>query len=300
MKTVIPITATRNLLLLLSLSLTALACTEPAPSPEEETATTGATAAPAPSTTTPDTPTTSSDSATASGGEGPGTTSTADGTDAHGEGADTTIGAPNCGNGIVDEDEACDDGLSGNDDTRFCTANCALNVCGDGNLFVGWELCDEGPANSDEYGNLCSDSCQPGARCGDHKLQKEFETCDLGLDNGRNRGDNQGILCDASCNAQQLRGFITNESFTGTLGGLFGADLKCKAAATAAGLASPERFHAYLSTANIDAKDRFDKVVKSLPYVLVTGKKFADNLPSLIEVGPLGEGISVTQYGSTL
>lgn len=254
------------------------------------------------SSTTPDVPT------TGAGGDGPTPTSTSStGTGSTGEepgtsssGAATTGGAPVCGDGIVDPDEACDDGLVGNGDGRFCTADCTLNVCGDGKLFVGWELCDQGAGNSDEYGSLCSSQCEPGARCGDHKLQAEFETCDLGLDNGGVKGDGQGILCDVSCRALQLRGFVTAATFNGDLGGLFGADLKCRGAAAAAGLASPERFHALLSTANIDAKARFKDVAAALPYVLVTGKKFSDNFAALIAAGPLGEGITATETGAAL
>jgi hypothetical protein len=200
----------------------------------------------------------------------------------------------------VDANEECDEGLELNDDTRFCTKNCKLNVCGDGKLFVGWELCDEGAANSDAYGSLCGTQCEPGARCGDNKLQPEFETCDLGINNGGPKGDEQGIACDASCRALQLRGFVTKDAFSGDIGGLSGADLKCRAAAKAAGLAEPERFQAFLSTGTLDAKDRFEKVPASLPYVLVTGKKFADNFTALIEAGPLGEGISVTEIGTSL
>jgi hypothetical protein len=161
-------------------------------------------------------------------------------------------------------------------------------------------LCDQGPGNSDEYGSLCGSQCAPGAYCGDHKLQPDFETCDLGLDNGGVKGDGQGILCDKGCRAQQLRGFVTATAFTGDLGGLFGADLKCQSAAQAAGLAEPERFHAYLSTGDVDAKDRFNAVATALPYVLMTGKKFADNFPTLIAAGPLGEGIVVTETGASL
>ena len=195
--------------------------------------------------------------------------------------------------------EECDDG-AGNGDTRFCKEDCTLNLCGDGKLFVGWELCDQGAGNSDEYGSLCGSDCTPGARCGDHKLQPAFETCDLGQGNGGAKGDEQGILCDASCRALQLRGFVTEAAFSGALGGLFGADLKCRSAAAAAGLAEPQRFHAFLSTGAVDAKARFKEVATSLPYVLITGKKFADNFAALIEAGPLGEGIVLTETGAAL
>jgi hypothetical protein len=85
-----------------------------------------------------------------------------------------------------------------------------------------------------------------------------------------------------------------------TSAGLFGADLKCRGAAAAAGLAEPERFHALLSTGDVDAKTRFKGRCVALPYVLVTGKKFADNFAALIEAGPLGEGIAVTETGAAL
>ena len=133
------------------------------------------TSPPEPPTTTPGdegpmTPTTTATTTTSTTGDTPGTSS--------GE-ANTTMADSWCGDGVVDADEACDDGLAGNDDSRFCKADCTLNVCGDGKLFVGWELCDDGAANSDAYGSLCGEQCEPGARCGDHKLQPEFETCDL-------------------------------------------------------------------------------------------------------------------------
>ena len=236
----------RHLRLLLC-SLPVLACHQPSTSVgsegvAQETSTTLDNAS-----TTPDIPTTAP-GATTTAPVDMGMTTTSTGDDTGSAGANTTTGPSSCGDGVVDANEECDDGADGNRDTRFCTETCTLNVCGDGKLFVGWELCDEGVANSDEYGSLCGTQCKPGARCGDHILQPDFETCDLGLDNDGPNGDDQGILCDASCRAQQLRGFVTNDAFSGNLGGLFGADLKCHAAATAAGLAEPERFHAYLST----------------------------------------------------
>lgn len=213
---------------------------------------------------------------------------------------DATTGAISpCGDGIVDPGEECDDGV-GNADHLFCTEQCKINVCGDGKLLVNWEICDAGPANSDEWGSLCGKTCQPGPRCGDGKLQPEFESCDLGPDNGGLKGDEQGILCDVTCRVQQLRGFVTKHFFSGNLGGPFGADAKCREAAKAAGLPEPERFYAYLSTGDIDASTTFAKVATSWPYVLVTGKKFADNFATLIEAGPLGEGISITEDGTPL
>ena len=214
----------------------------------------------------------------------------------------STTGEPGpvCGDGVLDPGEACDDAKA-NADNAFCTESCGLNTCGDGHVFIGWELCDQGDANSDVYGSLCGSACKPGERCGDHILQPEHEQCDLGADNGGAKGDEQGILCDASCDIQALRAFVTAQAFTGDLGGIEGADSKCRDAATAASLSEPQRFHAYMSTPDSPANDRFPgPAAEVLPYILVTGKKIADSHAALLFQGPLGEGISVTEDGASL
>ena len=209
--------------------------------------------------------------------------------------------APICGDGIQDPGEQCDDGAA-NHDNAFCTAHCLLNTCGDGNVFIGWELCDEGLANSDAYGSLCSAGCTPAPRCGDHIRQPEYdEQCDLGPDNGGVQGDDQGLLCDASCRIKALRAFVSSQAFAGDLGGLAGADDRCRVAADAAGLPQPERFHAYLSTPDNPANARFPGPnAEPLPYVLVTGKKLADSHAALLAQGPLDEGLSITEHGAHL
>lgn len=215
----------------------------------------------------------------------------------------STTGEPGpfCGDGVVDLGEGCDDAM-GNSDNAFCTTQCQLNYCGDGNLFVGWELCDEGGANSDSYGSACGEQCTPSPRCGDHIVQAaEGEECDLGPDNGGPKGDEQGILCEDSCRSKSLRAFVTSQAYTGDLGGLDGADKKCRDAAEAAKLEEPHRFHAYLSTPDFSANDRFPgPLAEPLPYILVTGKKLADSHAKLLEEGPLGEGLSITEHGTSL
>ena len=148
-----------------------------------------------------------------------------------------------------------------NSDHAYCTLQCTLNFCGDGLLFDGWELCDEGKASSDFYGSTCGSTCLPAclpaARCGDHIIQAdEGEECDLGPDNDGPVGDAQGIKCEGSCRSKSLRAFVTSQAFPGNLGGLFGADKKCRDAAMAAGLGEPYRFYAYLSTPDFSANDR--------------------------------------------
>ncbi|HWQ99346.1 MAG TPA: hypothetical protein VN397_00680 [Candidatus Methylomirabilis sp.] len=82
-----------------------------------------------------------------------------------------------CGDGQVNEGEACDDGNT--DDTDACTSVCKKNVCGDGKFFKGVEECDNGAMNGKactnaEYGSTCSScstSCKlqltQGGYCGD-------------------------------------------------------------------------------------------------------------------------------------
>jgi hypothetical protein len=56
--------------------------------------------------------------------------------------------------------------------------------------------------------------------------------------------------------ANQQRIFITSTTFNGNLGGLSGADTKCQAAATAAGLS--RTYKAFLSSSTTLAKDKFN------------------------------------------
>lgn len=62
---------------------------------------------------------------------------------------------PNCGNGTVDGDEDCDDGM----ETATCDVDCTAVECGDGRINrTAGERCDDG--NTDT-GDACDDSCQP-------------------------------------------------------------------------------------------------------------------------------------------
>ncbi|MBK8262289.1 MAG: hypothetical protein IPK80_13250 [Nannocystis sp.] len=60
-----------------------------------------------------------------------------------------------CGDGYVGGDEECDGG-EGNSDVGACTSECKNNVCGDGNLYVGVEACDDGNVDGDDG---CSAVC---------------------------------------------------------------------------------------------------------------------------------------------
>lgn len=72
--------------------------------------------------------------------------------------------------------------------------------------------------------------------------------------------------------------FVTSSAYTGDLGGLTGADTKCRIEAEAAGL--PGTFKALLSDSTTDARDRF--TLLEAPFTLVDGTVIADNPGDLI------------------
>ena len=83
---------------------------------------------------------------------------------------------PNCGNGVLDPGEECDDGNASNNDD--CTNLCLEATCGDGHLWSGNEACDDG--NSDQT-DACLNDCTP-ATCGDGHTWSAMEGCDDGND----------------------------------------------------------------------------------------------------------------------
>ncbi len=90
-----------------------------------------------------------------------------------------------CGDGIIAEDERCDDGENNGAGYGFCAADCQPGPrCGDG-VLNGPELCDNG-FNVDGYA-LADDSCAPGCvlppYCGDGQIDAAYgEDCDPGPD----------------------------------------------------------------------------------------------------------------------
>lgn len=85
-----------------------------------------------------------------------------------GEGCDSAPpAAPECGDGLVEGTEACDDGPD-NGDERGCTAACALAACGDGLVREGVEACDDGNVAGADG---CSPSCQPPRDADIHDIE---------------------------------------------------------------------------------------------------------------------------------
>ncbi len=88
-----------------------------------------------------------------------------------------TTGEPmpaNCGDGVLDEGEGCDDGEA-NGEAASCTPVCQPAACGDG--FVGpGEGCDDGDQDN---GDQCTNACKVPS-CGDGVVEAGIEECDDG------------------------------------------------------------------------------------------------------------------------
>jgi len=85
-----------------------------------------------------------------------------------------------CGNGRIEPPgEECDDGPSGNSDQtpNACRSTCRRAHCGDHVLDQG-EACDDGATNSDATANACRTTCV-AAFCGDGVID-DGEVCDPG------------------------------------------------------------------------------------------------------------------------
>jgi len=102
---------------------------------------------------------------------------------------DAGVCAGNCGNGIVEPGEDCDDGNGIDGDT--CTNACTAPECGDGIVQPG-EGCDDGNAIDDD---ACTNACAL-ASCGDGRLQ-DGEGCDDG--NADDTDDCLSTCVVASC-----------------------------------------------------------------------------------------------------
>ncbi|MBZ5714495.1 hypothetical protein [Nannocystis pusilla] len=225
---------------------------------------------------------------------------TGDTTEATSTGPSTTTAAePVCGDGHPDPGEECDHGAD-NANTGACTLECKHALCGDGLVWAGVEACDFGLGNADAYGGCRPDDCQFAARCGDGILDIEFETCDLGDLNGTGASPDGMAPCSPTCRFHGRPVFVTSQAYSGDLGGLSGADLKCQARAAGVGLAHPHTYRAWLADGFDGPGDRFEqKQLAGVPYLRLDGRVIAADYDELITLGPR-TGITLTELGELL
>ena len=97
-----------------------------------------------------------------------------------------------CGNALLEDDEACDDGNL--DDGDSCLSTCELAACGDGKVNLRTEACDDGNLDDDDG---CLSTCELAA-CGDGEVDLGAEACDDG--NSSNEDD-----CLVTCERNTCR-----------------------------------------------------------------------------------------------
>lgn len=216
-----------------------------------------------------------------------------------GAASSTTGPGPYCGDGVLDPGETCDYGED-NSNVGGCTHQCQKAACGDGLVWEGVEDCDFGPGNSAEYGGCLPDTCTWAPRCGDGIIDAGIEECDLGDLNGSGVGENEGAPCAATCRWLGRLAFVTSATYSGALGGLVGADIKCQNLATAAGIENPKTFRAWLSDGFQGPEDRFEQItLENAPYILLSGRIVAGDFAELTIDGPR-TGIAITEQGEAV
>ncbi len=213
------------------------------------------------------------DALSTSGGEGGGTGGMLDPTP-----------TPECGNGIIEGDEACDNGWDANKPQNACDAECELAVCGDGDVQPGnGEQCDDGALNVAIPGyEQCSKGCLRGAHCGDGVLQAEAgEECEP------SQSPENIHNCAAMCRLKPRVVFLTSESYTGAMGGTAGADKRCNALVAARPDLSGT-FRAWLLVDGQTLADRFPEFIEPVSWSFTnTGAELlADSFAQLVAQGP--------------
>ncbi|MDX2052781.1 MAG: DUF4215 domain-containing protein [Polyangiaceae bacterium] len=116
-----------------------------------------------------------------------------------------SVCTPQCGDGIIVRGEVCDDGANNTNNTYgVCDTTCsAKQFCGDGQV-NGSEQCDNG-LNLTTYSltpNACAPGCVYAPYCGDGQLALGVEKCDDGMSNANNV---YGV-CNTTCQAKQFCG----------------------------------------------------------------------------------------------
>jgi len=228
-------------------------------------------------------------------GDQPDTSTTSDesgATSASTDQASTGEVAPGCGDGVLDPGEACDDSFANNREDAACLPTCALAACGDGHVHAGVEDCDLGPGNSNNYGGCAPGTCLWGPRCGDGQVDPGDELCDPGMAIDPR---SQAEPCGPNCRFAGRIVFLSSQLYTGDLGGVSGADLKCQTLAKAFDPAHAHTYRAWISDSSSEPAMTFahGAMFATTPYMLRSGVEVAASFDDLIQHGPK-VGITLT------
>ncbi len=174
---------------------------------------------------------------------------------------------PICGDGVVDSNEQCEGGAD-------CDPNCQF-FCGNG------VVDEEREETCEPFQNA---ACNPitCTFCGDGIVNGFNEECDQGDMNGTQIPPYGKAECTTECTIGVLRAFVTSTAYSGDLGGISGANKKCKEQAQDAGLRNPDRFIAWL--AGNDGYTALKELSKScsLPYFRTDDILIAESAAELL------------------
>lgn len=189
-----------------------------------------------------------------------------------------------CGNQVIDieKGEECDDGNM--DDSDECVEGCKKAECGDGFVWIGTEVCDDGK-NDGSYGS-CSKECDArGPHCGDNVLTAPEEECE----------DKFNPDC-LNCWLPRMM-FITKWVGWGNFGGLKAADTICQLESGYD--VNTKVFEAWLSRGETTAGSRLASTSFSGRYVLFDGSVVAEGWEGLT-TNSLAHAISIHADGMLL
>jgi MYXO-CTERM domain-containing protein len=122
-----------------------------------------------------------------------------------------------CGNGLVENEEACDDGL-GNSDTGSCLTTCEAAACGDGFVQDGVEECDDGNVDA---GDGCAADCTEEVAADSSGTDGGTAVDDTGATSG---SASDSDSADASASATMTDATATNATSPGDESGSEGDD----------------------------------------------------------------------------
>jgi cysteine-rich repeat protein len=184
--------------------------------------------------------------------------------------------------------ECSSTGSSSGDDTTGSSSTSGSSSGTDETSDTGTSTSEgESTTESSSSGSESTSTGPEPPGCGDGVVEGE-ESCD---DGNQTPGDG----CQ-ECTRDSLV-FVSSEVYQGyALGGLYGADQRCRSLAGKAGLPRALTFKAWLSTAGMPAADRL--VHSKGRYVLVNGLVVASNWVALTS-GPLENPITVDEQSQT-